>query len=249
MGLLDHRGLGELLAAVGDHEAMALMFLATGPDTGYEIAALRQEFLAIQGHRTANKGTRLFPHGGPGWAVRWVVVERIVVLGCGGSGKTVVANRLADRLGLPVAHLDALYYDSEWRPVDAEEFAARLRTAVQGPRWILDGNYAATMPPRLRAADTVVFLDLPGWVCLWSLIKRRMRYRGGQHPDGVFDRLTMGFARYVLAYRKSMAPRVRSLIAEHAKHANILVFTNRTQVTTWLNSLEPAPPGRPRPQT
>ena len=51
-------------------------------------------------------------------------LERIAVIGCGGSGKTVMARRLAAAIGTGVIHLDAIYYDDQWHPLPPEKFAA-----------------------------------------------------------------------------------------------------------------------------
>jgi adenylate kinase family enzyme len=164
-----------------------------------------------------------------------VPMERIAIVGCGGSGKSHLARTLGARLGITPAHLDALYYDATWKPLDQETFGALQRDLVTAPRWIIDGNYASTLPIRLEAADTVIFLDLPGWACLLGIAQRRLRHRGGQQQDiGVYDRITWGFIRYILGYRRKMAPRVRTLIASHAGHAQVTVLRSRADVRRYL---------------
>jgi adenylate kinase family enzyme len=162
-------------------------------------------------------------------------VERIAIIGCGGSGKSHLARVLGSRLGLEPVHLDALYYDENWKPLDQETFADLQRDLVAAPRWVIDGNYASTLPIRLEAADTVIFLDLPGWACLLGILQRRLRHGGGQHQAiGVYDRITWDFVRYILGYRKKMAPRVRALIAAHAGHAQVTVLRSRAAVRRYL---------------
>jgi len=83
---------------------------------------------------------------------------------------------------------------------------------------VIDGNYASTLPIRLRRATHVIFLDLPALTCLWGIAQRRWRYRGGQHDGtGVYDR----------GHRRDMAPRVRALPDEHAGHAQVHIVTSR----------------------
>lgn len=159
-------------------------------------------------------------------------MHRIAIIGCGGSGKSHLARELAVELGIRAIHLDTLYYDRQWRPLPADEFAHQQRELVAAPRWIIDGNYASSLPIRLEAADTVIFLDLPAASCLLGILRRRLRHRGGQHDHiGVYDRITWGFVRYICNYRRIMRPRVQQLIAEHAGHAHVVVLRRRRDAT------------------
>jgi adenylate kinase family enzyme len=168
-------------------------------------------------------------------------VDRIAIMGCGGSGKSHLARSLGAALGIEPVHLDGLYYDTDWQPLDKEKFADLQRGLVAVPRWIIDGNYASSLSIRLAAADTVIFLDLPGWACLWGVLQRRLRHGGGQHQAiGVYDRITWNFVRYILGYRKTMAPRVRALIAEHAGDAHVLILRSRRAARSYLATV-PAP--------
>ncbi|MDI1460611.1 topology modulation protein [Catellatospora sp. KI3] len=163
-------------------------------------------------------------------------MERIVVIGNGGSGKSTLARQLAAILDLPLTHLDAVYYDEDWRPLPHEDFVAEQQRLTAQGRWIIEGNYASTLPVRLAAADTAILLDLPAITCLWGIVQRRMRYRGGQHPrDGVYDRITWGFIRYVAGYRRSMRPRVRAAVAEHGSHARAITLASRREADDFLN--------------
>lgn len=170
-------------------------------------------------------------------------MERIAVIGCGGSGKSHLARGLAARLGLPVTHLDTVYYDRAWQPLPTDRFEALQQELVAEPRWVIEGNYASTLPIRLAAATAVIFLDLPALTCLRGILQRRLRHGGGQHHAiGVYDRITWGFIRYIFGYRRSMRPRVHQMLAEHARHAEVLVFRSRRQARRYLDSVRPAAP-------
>jgi adenylate kinase family enzyme len=165
-------------------------------------------------------------------------MDRIAVIGCGGSGKTHLANQLAAVFNLPLTHLDAVYYDTDWNPLPAEEFAVLQEKLVAEPRWLIEGNYAGSLPIRLARADTVIFLDLPTLTCLAGILQRRWRYQGGQHgKDGVYDRITWNFVRYIWGYRKTMRPRVHGLLDKHGGNATLITLTSRRQAARYLAQL------------
>lgn len=164
-------------------------------------------------------------------------MDRIAIIGCGGSGKSRVARELGRMLGIMPVHLDGLYYDQDWQPLDTEQFAALQRELVAAPRWVIDGSYASSLLIRLAPADTVIFLDLPATACLWSIAQRRLRHRGGHRAaTGIHDRITWNFIRYILGYRKHMAPRVQRLIAEHTGDSRVIVLHSRRAIRQYLTS-------------
>jgi adenylate kinase family enzyme len=162
-------------------------------------------------------------------------VDRVAIIGCGGSGKSWLTRELGVTLGIRPVHLDGLYYEQDWQPLAREPFAGLQRELVAAPRWVIDGNYASTLPIRLETADTVIFLDLPAWTCLRGITQRRLRHRGGQRAAiGVYDRITWDFIRYIASFRKQMAPRIRELISCHAAGTQVVVLRSRRAARRFL---------------
>jgi adenylate kinase family enzyme len=102
-------------------------------------------------------------------------MQRIVVFGTTGSGKSWLAERLASRTGLRVVELDALFWGRDWQPAPVELFRHRVERETSGDGWIVVGNYGQVRDLTWRAADTLVWLDLPLPIVMSRLVRRTIR--------------------------------------------------------------------------
>lgn len=100
-------------------------------------------------------------------------MRKILIIGCPGSGKSTLSRALHRATGIPLYHLDMMYWNSDKTTVGKELFRERLAQVLAKERWIIDGNYQSTMEMRLIACDTVIFLDYPKELCLEG-VKARM---------------------------------------------------------------------------
>jgi adenylate kinase family enzyme len=167
-------------------------------------------------------------------------VKRVLVVGSGGAGKSTVARKLGERLGLPVIHLDAHYWNPGWIETPAEEWQERVRRLIAEPEWVMDGNYGGTLDVRLAAADTVVFLDLPRIVCLWRIVTRAARYWGRTRPDlapNCPERLGWEFVVWVWTYPDRRRPEILERLRER-KNVRAIVLRSSADVEKFLDSVD-----------
>ena len=136
-------------------------------------------------------------------------MKKILVIGSGGSGKSTFATRLGALLDLEVRHLDQLFWQPGWLKPAPEDWLQKVDELTDRDSWILDGNYSGTLDLRLRKCDTVVFLDLSRWLCLWRIVTRALRYRNRSRPDmaeGCLEKLDLEFVLWVWNYSRQTKP-------------------------------------------
>jgi adenylate kinase family enzyme len=130
-------------------------------------------------------------------------VERVLVIGSPGAGKSTLSVEVARLAGLPLIHLDRLHWKPGWVESGREEFDSKLRDVLAGERWVIDGNYGRTLPLRLTRADTVIDLDLPRWQCVLGILRRAAAHRGktrSDMADGCPERIDWEFLAYTLRF-------------------------------------------------
>ena len=167
-------------------------------------------------------------------------MERIVIIGCPGSGKSTLGRALGDKLNLPVVHLDRLWWTKGWKNVSREEFDTRLENALNLDQWIIEGNYSRTLEARLQRCDTVIYLDYSRWACLWGFFQRLLTRKGTARPDlpeGCPEKLEWDFVKYIWNFNKNNKVLNDTQIAK-AKHAKAIVLKNRKETRAFLESLK-----------
>ena len=166
-------------------------------------------------------------------------MERILIIGCGGAGKSTLARQLGEKLELPVVHLDKLFWKPGWVEESFEEFDRKLAIELEKTRWIMDGNFNRTMPQRLSKCDTIIYLDFSRWACLWGVVRRIITTYGTVRPDmgdGCPERFDLNFLRWVWNYNRDKRQRNYRLLNE-ATHAEKIVLKNHRIVKQFLKSL------------
>ena len=171
-------------------------------------------------------------------------MKRILVIGSPGGGKTTLAIHLSKVLGLPVYHLDKLFWQPGWKPADDATFYDAQREAMSGAEWIIDGNYSRSLNIRLPHADTVVHLDFPRRICIWRIFRRIVTHWGRTRPDmgdGCRERFDLGFVKWVWSFPHRHRPLILAAIERHRSRFNLITLTGPDEVSAFLAELG-APP-------
>jgi adenylate kinase family enzyme len=169
-------------------------------------------------------------------------MERVLVLGGCGAGKSTFARQLGAVLDLPVIHVDAEYFRAGWVEPEPDVWRARVAELTAAPRWIMDGTYHNTLDLRLPHADTAIVLDLPTWLCLTRVLLRIATTYGRVRPDaapGCPEQFDPEFIAYTALYRRRIFPSVLAQLKDFA--GQIVMLRTPREVDAFLAArAEPA---------
>ena len=167
-------------------------------------------------------------------------MKKVIVIGCSGSGKSTFSRQLGSITQIPVVHLDKLWWKPGWETVSREEFDLQHQKTLEKPSWIIDGNFSRTLPQRIAACDTVIYLDFNRITCIMGVLKRVFTNMGKVRPDmgdGCPERFSLDFLIWVWNFNKKNRRNTYDLLSE-ANHAQIHIFKNRKQVYKFLSDID-----------
>ena len=163
-------------------------------------------------------------------------MKKVIIIGCPGSGKSTFGRSLKKVTGLPLYHLDMIYWNENQTTLPKEIFINRLNETLKKPEWIIDGNYASTMEMRLEECDTVFFLDYPTEICLQGIEARKGKKRSDM-PWIENDTSDEEFISFINSYNSQSRPEVISLLKKYSEK-NVIVFHSRKESEEYLKSLK-----------
>ncbi len=169
-------------------------------------------------------------------------MQRVLVMGSSGSGKSTFARRLSEMIGVPFVSLDALYWKPGWVASDNAEFDERVTEIARQPQWVMDGNYTRYGAGELRrhSSDTVIWFDLPRRTCMLGIMRRVAGSYGKVRPEmaeGCPEKFDFEFFHYVWTYRRQQRPKLLKYFEGLRADQSFVRFTDRMQANEYLKEI------------
>ena len=158
-------------------------------------------------------------------------MNKIIVIGCPGSGKTTFSEKLRNKTGLPLFYLDAIWHKPDRTHISREEYDARLAEILELESWIIDGNYSRTMEQRIISCDTVVLFDLSTEDCLYGAISRLGKER--YDMPWIDKELDPGLEREIKEFPFKNLPSIYALLEKYS-NKNIIIFKSREEADRFI---------------
>lgn len=154
-------------------------------------------------------------------------MNRILIIGSCGAGKSTIAKRINEKINLPLINLDKFYWKPNWVRSSKEESKNKVKELVKGDKWIMEGNYQSTFDIRFPASDTIIFLDINRFVCLWRILKRWFSKNRVDKIHGCDEKMDFQLIKWVLwDYPKRGRKKIIEAVEKYNKRT-IVIKSNK----------------------
>lgn len=158
-------------------------------------------------------------------------MQKVIIIGCPGSGKSTFARKLHEITGIPLYYLDMIWWRDNKTTITAEEFNVKLEGIFAEDRWIIDGNYLRTLEKRLRECDTVFFLDMHTELCIRGIVERV-----GQKRDDmpwIEENVDEEFLQFVQEFNSHTRPEILKLL-ECYPDKKTITFLSHAEINEYF---------------
>lgn len=161
-------------------------------------------------------------------------MEKVIIIGCLGAGKSTFARKLKEKTGLPLFYLDMIWHKADGTNISRDEFDGKIKEIMKKEQWILDGNYIRTLEMRLKECDTVFLLDYPLELCLEGASSRI----GKERPDmpWVESEFDLEFRQFIVDFPKDSLPKIYELLKKYEKEKELHIFRKREDAEEYLRT-------------
>lgn len=162
-------------------------------------------------------------------------MNKVIIIGCPGSGKTTFAEKLNKCTGLPLYYLDAIWHKPDKTHISRDVFDERIGEIFNTSEWIIDGNYSRTIETRLKKCDTVFLFDLPTEICFQGATERLGK--GRYDLPWIEKELDSEFANAIKEFSEKSLPKIYELIEKYKDEKTIIIFKSRDEADNYINEI------------
>lgn len=167
-------------------------------------------------------------------------MNKLLVIGVSGAGKSMLAKRLSEILRLPFFPSDGFYWDADWQIAPIDKVHQRLMDALSHDKWILDGNFDDEHEWVWKQADCIIWLDYPLPTILTQVITRNLRWTLTRQTVWSGNRMTLpraisGIRHTVKTYPVKREAYPRWL--DELSGVKVCRFRSKKETDLWLRDL------------
>jgi adenylate kinase family enzyme len=164
-------------------------------------------------------------------------MKKVIIIGSCGAGKSTFAKKLAECMGLEIIHLDQEYWKPNWVRTDSNIFREKVKGLLRKDSWIMDGNYRSTMDIRIAKSDTIIFLDFSRWICLYRILKRRLRNNRVDTLNCCNEQITYELIKWIIwTFPSTNRKEILSKINKVKDRKKVVILKSNKQMEEFLSS-------------